>query len=238
MKPLIALTTGYETDSKDRERLILYSHYVDALRGAGAIPAAVPPVESPDQAAEALERFDGLLLIGGDDIRPSRWGEELHPRATLMHPRREVSDFALFDAADRRRMPILGICLGCQEINVARGGSLHQHLPDLPAITATHSGVYPNRARHRVRIEGPSLLAEVFGPGEIEVNSAHHQGVARVGTGLRVTAWSQDGLVEGLESDEPGRFLLAVQWHPEELARTRADMRELFVRFAAAAGRG
>jgi putative glutamine amidotransferase len=231
---LVALSAGYDIDPKGRGRMILFEHYLRAVRAAGGIPVAVPPVASAEEAEEVLARLDGLLLIGGDDIDPRRFGQEKHPKAELMHPDREASDFALLSAADRLARPTFGICLGCQEINVSRGGTLHQHLPDVSTIRTKHSGPYPDRASHRVRVERGSALYSVLGAEDVTVNSAHHQGVDRLGAGLRVAAVSEDGLIEAMEGTEPGRFLLAVQWHPEEMHYHRPDMRALFERFVSA----
>lgn len=235
-RPLVAVSAGYQKDAKGREVMMLYAHYLNALRAAGAIPVAVPPVADAAEADAVLARLDGLLLVGGDDINSDRWGAALHPKAELMHPKREASDFALIGSADRRGVPMMGVCLGCQEINVARGGSLHQHLPDVPTVKLSHSGTFPNRARHRVRIEAGSRLSGILKQGELEVNSAHHQAVDRIGAGLKPAAWSEDGVVEALEETDGRPFVLAVQWHPEEIA-DRPEQAALFSRFVAECAR-
>jgi putative glutamine amidotransferase len=228
--PLVAVSCGYHVDTKGREVMTVYAHYLKALRAAGAIPVAVPPVADAAEAEVLLTRLDGLLLVGGDDINPDRFGQALHPKAELMHPKREASDFALIGAADRLGLPMMGICLGCQEINVARGGTLHQHLPDVPTVKTAHSGAFPNRARHTVRVQAGSNLAAILARDELDVNRAHHQAVAEIGSNLKPTAYSADGVVEALEGTDAGRFVLAVQWHPEEIA-DRPEQAAVFARF-------
>ncbi|WP_322795400.1 gamma-glutamyl-gamma-aminobutyrate hydrolase family protein, partial [Tepidiforma sp.] len=173
-----------------------------------------------------------------------RYGEPPHPAAYPPEPARDALEIALLQQAGEQQLPVFAICRGMQLLNVARGGALHQHLPDLLG-SDRHGDAPPVDAKHRpahtVVISEPGRLQALLGPGPIEVNSRHHQAVdpARLGAGLRVAARSDDGVVEALEAEGPG-FLLAVQWHPEDLAigpagPHREQARALFEAFAAAA---
>jgi len=215
-RPKILICGDFDVRPDGRQFSFVYSAYPQAIRRAGGVPLLVPASADPREAEAALAVGDGLLLVGGDDINPARYGQTAHPKTSCTHANREAWDFTMFESAEKMRLPILGICLGCQLINVARGGSLHQHIPDVPAFTATHSGKWPYRARHRVDLAA-GKLREIIGTDSLETNSSHHQGVDRVGRDLRVAGVSEDGLVEAIEGTEADRFLVAVQWHPEDL---------------------
>jgi putative glutamine amidotransferase len=197
----------------ETQAVVLPRRYVDRVTEAGGIPVLLPPV--PD-IAEAVGRLDGLMLSGGGDIDPARYGAE--PAAEITHVReeRDSAEFALLDAAASLQLPVLGICRGMQVINVARGGSLHQHLPGVVG----HDGHAPTPGafgQHEVRVPPGSRLSQVLGGGErtLTAPTHHHQGVDRLGKGLTATAWAEDGTIEAFETDPAGPFLLAVQWHPE-----------------------
>ena len=208
MKPRIAITA----DEGGKP-----AAYLEAVRKAGGTPVVLAPADAV--TAETLPSMaDAILLSGGDDLDAALWGEAMHPEAVPMDPRRQRADLALIALADARRMPVLGICLGCQEMAVARGGRLIQHLPDEPAATLDHGkgGCRP-RPLHAVTIEPDSDLARIVGPAPLDSNSTHHQAVRSAGRGMRVVARSADGIIEAIEDPAPGRFFLAVQWHPEDL---------------------
>ena len=208
------MTTGYETvDGK--ERISLLPLYVDAVAAGGGTPLPLPPPADGGQLDALLDACDGLLATGGGDLDPALWGEARHPKTTVIHPRRQRADLGLIALADKRRMPVLGICLGCQEIAVSRGGSLIQHAADEPGATIEHSRPTDMRSTHPVTIEPDSLLARVVGMEPLDVNTSHHQAIRNPGRGMRIVARSADGIVEAIETMEAGRFLLAVQWHPE-----------------------
>lgn len=197
------------------------SLYYEAVVRAGGLPVLLPPL--PDAAAlePLLTRLDGMLMIGGDDISPARLGTQPHPASTFMSPEREQSDFWLVERLLRSTLPTLGICLACQELNVARGGTIWQDLADEHPTAVTHrAGTTPPYPEHAVRVEEGSQLAQMLGcervAGLVRVNSVHHQGIRTVGEGLRAVAWAQDDLVEGLEVPEHP-FFVAVQWHPERM---------------------
>jgi putative glutamine amidotransferase len=221
-RPILGLTARLIADNGDA-CYQLDRKYVDALVAAGGDPVVLPFVRTAAEAGAWLDRLDGLVLTGGADIDPARWGEPRHEKAKLLHPDKERSDFHFAGEALRRDRPVLAICLGCQVVNVALGGSLHQHIEG-------HAG----GQEHPVEV-GVSKLLEIVGRTPT-VNSYHHQAVNRVGRDLRVTARAADGTVEALEG-EKNRFVLAVQWHPERIA-DRPEQGKLFAIFVREAARG
>jgi gamma-glutamyl-gamma-aminobutyrate hydrolase PuuD len=194
--------------------------YVDSVRLAGGVPLIAPPLDDESQVAEVLAGCDAILLVGGPDLHPRAYGQEPHPKLKMLHPRRDASDLRLARGAFQSRKPLLGICGGLQAVNVALGGSLHQHLPDMPELSGPkeHTAQDSFDSYHRIRLEPDCRLAQIMGAAELEVNSAHHQAVDRVGDGLRVVARSGKGVIEALEGTDAGRFLVLTQWHPERLA--------------------
>ncbi|MDA0564712.1 gamma-glutamyl-gamma-aminobutyrate hydrolase family protein [Streptomonospora sp. S1-112] len=187
--------------------------YARAVAAGGAVPVVLPPVAG---VHAALERLDGLVLAGGGDVDPARYGAAAHERTGGVLAERDDAELALLEAALAADVPVLGICRGMQLLNVARGGTLHQHLPDVvgEANAAAHlrrPGVF---GEHPVRLAPASRLAALHGGTRVTVATYHHQAVAELGRGLVAAAWADDGTVEALEAPgEPG--LLAVQWHPE-----------------------
>jgi putative glutamine amidotransferase len=184
--------------------------YVDAVAASGCVPVVLPPVPGTDQV---LHRLDGLVLAGGGDIDPARYGAAPHPRTTNVHPARDAAELALLVAAVRAEIPLLGICRGLQLLNVFRRGTLCQHLPE----AVGHDGHAPKPAEYgsqKVSVAPDSRTATILGRTALGVHCHHHQAIDRLGAGLTVTAWSDDGVIEAVElTDHP--FALAVQWHPE-----------------------
>jgi putative glutamine amidotransferase len=215
MRPRIALTASLST-LDGCERVHLPVAYVEAVAAGGGTPVVLPPGEGT-RAEELLAVADGLLLIGGPDLDPCLWGEPRHARTALLDPRRQRSDLALVAAADAAGMPVLGICLGIQEMAVHRGGRLIQHVPDELGVMLEHAASGRPRLMHNVAIEPGTLLARILRADSVVVNSTHHQAVREPGRGMRIVARSPDGVIEGLEDPTPGRFFLGVQWHPEDL---------------------
>jgi putative glutamine amidotransferase len=209
-RPLIGINCKLAEENGDTYYK-LDRNYVQSVLKAGGTPVLMPCFRDPKEAAAYLERLDGVVFTGGPDVNPARWGAKRHPKTCLLHPEREASDFWALAEALRRDMPALAICCGCQQLNVALGGSLHQHVQDLPGVKKHSGGV-----RHAVAMEGPSRTRDIVGVPKPTVNSWHHQACDRVGDGLRVTAMSPDGLIEGLESARH-RFILGLQWHPERM---------------------
>jgi putative glutamine amidotransferase len=188
----------------------------------------------PVLAAAAMTDIAGLVLTGGEDLDPHRFGQDPHPRTGEPHALRDAYEIALARTAYERRVPTLAICRGAQVMNVALGGTLVQDIPSQHPSGIDHdqSGRRNDRV-HDVEISRPSRLADIVSSTRIFVNSSHHQSVDGVGEGLRVVARASDGIIEGLESTDPAWWMVAVQWHPEELTATAEDWdRRLFSAFA------
>ena len=219
-RPVIGMCSALEQarwSVWDQQAVLLPRNYVDAVQRGGGLALLVPPdpqlVDDPD---ELLDRLDGLLLAGGADIDPAAYGEAAHPETVGTVPERDAFEIALLSRALERDMPVLAICRGLQVMNVARGGTLHQHLPerfghhDHRRMAGSFDG-----ADHDVRLQEGSLAARVAGATQHATKSHHHQGIDRLGEGLVVTGWSTlDELPEAVELPDH-RFALGVQWHPE-----------------------
>jgi putative glutamine amidotransferase len=193
----------------------LPQQYFHSVTDAGGIAVLLPPQAHPDAAAPAvLDGIDGLILTGGLDVQPELYGEARHPLTDPPRPDRDAWELALFREAERRRMPVLAICRGLQLVNVARGGTLHQHLPEALGTERYRigGGVF---AENTVEVDGGTLLAGMLGTGDYVVHSYHHQGIDRLGDGLVSVARTDDGLVQAIESEGEG-YVVGVQWHPEE----------------------
>lgn len=240
MRPLVAITMGISPgDAARPERATLNAAYIRAVERAGAVPALLAPEMSEAGVKGLMAHVAGLVLTGGGDIDPARHGETPHPKTVgVSAARDEMEETAIFWALERD-LPVLAICRGLQMLNVALGGSLHQHLPDVLGEEVKHAqtehGASRDKATHGVRIESGSCLAALLGTEEAQVNSMHHQGLARMGSGLAATAWAGDGCIEGAEM-RGRRFVVGVQWHPEEMFEASEQARRLFAGFAAAAG--
>jgi gamma-glutamyl-gamma-aminobutyrate hydrolase PuuD len=212
-RPVVGITTYVEAAKWGAWALdaaLIPFAYVQAVERAGARPLLVPPSE--DGVEETLDALDGLLFSGGADIDPEAYGAEAHPETNGVRPARDRAELALLEEALARDMPVLAVCRGVQVLNVARGGDLVQHLPDVVGNTA-HREVAGTFAEHPVRIENDSKLGSLLGD-RAPVMSSHHQGVGTIGEGLREVAWADDGTVEALE-DPDRRFAVGVLWHPE-----------------------
>jgi len=227
-RPVIGMCTALEQarwSVWDQPALLLARSYVDAVQLAGGLVLMLPPdsrqIEEPEQV---LDLIDGLVLTGGADIDPTFYGQAAHAETVGTVPERDQFEIALVNAAIERELPVLGICRGMQLINVARGGTLRQHLPE-------HFGHGEHRrvvgsfdgAEHDVRLREGMLAARAAGETEHETRSHHHQGIDRLGEGLVVSGHSTlDDLAEAIELSPPThgtpptqRFVLGVQWHPE-----------------------
>lgn len=201
-------------------------HYMRAVERAGGLPVALPPL-ALENVAGLLDRLSGLLLTGGPDLDPSCYGAGPHPELGPTDPSIDMFEIALCRHADGLGIPILGICRGAQVLNVARRGTLHQHLPDLVDGGVEHRQPEPgDLTTHEVRVAPDSGLAQTTGGGPVKVNSFHHQSVDRPGVDLRPVAWAEDGVIEAIEGDGPS-LLLGVQWHAETLVE-QADQLALF----------
>ncbi len=227
-RPVIGVTCYVEPASwgvwEQKPAVLVPLSYVDKLRAAGARAVLLPP---DDLDADVLDRLDGLLLAGGADLDPAGYGAPAHP-LTVPRPDRDAGELTLLRAALSRDLPILGVCRGMQLLASGYGGTLHQHLPEVVGHAGHQSapGVYTPQ---QVRTTPGSQLAGILGD-QLTVPCYHHQGVADPAT-LRVVAQAADGVVEGVE-DPRRRFVVGVQWHPEQ-----GDDPRLFEALAAAAAR-
>jgi putative glutamine amidotransferase len=213
MKPVVGITT-YMTDARfgvwEVESALVPAAYVHAVERAGGRPLLVPPSE--DGVDETLEALDGLLLSGGSDLDPAAYGQEPHPETKGVVPERDRAELALLDGALERDLPVLAVCRGSQILNVALGGDLVQHLPEVVG-DEKHKHTPGMFGDHDVSLEPGTRLAALLGE-RAPVKSHHHQGFGRLGAGLREAAWAEDGTLEAVE--DPGRsFALGVLWHPE-----------------------
>jgi anthranilate synthase component 2/putative glutamine amidotransferase len=212
MRPLIGISTYREQarwGTWHVPAVLLPASYADAVAAAGGEPVMLP---TGAVTADVVDRLDGLVLAGGADVDPARYGDVPGTHTTVLRPDRDAAELALLTAALNRDLPLLAICRGMQLLNVALGGDLLQHLPDVPGTASHHAGdgLF---ARRQVRTAPGSGLDRLLGPSP-DVDCHHHQALNRIASGLTPTAWASDGLVEGVEA-VGRRFCLAVQWHPE-----------------------
>jgi putative glutamine amidotransferase len=247
-RPLIAVSTSEIREAAatgtgtvaegepPRRDMVLGLSYLRAIERSGGVPAVLPPL-GPASVEAIVERVDGICLSGGPDIDPSAYRGPDHEALGPTEPALDAFELALARAADARGLPILAICRGLQLLNVARGGTLHQHLPDTVGDRIVHRQWEPvDRATHWVRVDGASRRAGILGRRRTKVNSFHHQAAAELGRGLTPVAWAPDGTVEALEGTGE-RFVLAVQWHAEGLVE-RPEHRAVFSAFVDAAAAG
>jgi putative glutamine amidotransferase len=220
------------------ERTGVNAAYLRSVLAAGGVPIILSPVLGPSYAMRALDGVDGLVLTGGEDIHPAWYGAEPSPHLHTPDRERDLFELALFAAARQRELPILGICRGIQLVNVGLGGTLFQDLPsERPGPVAHDPGSARDARSHAIRLQAGSRAAAALGATELTVNSFHHQAVDRLAGGLVASGWSADGLIEAVESPPGAPWLLAVQWHPEEMhADARAPERGLFRALVEAAG--
>jgi putative glutamine amidotransferase len=213
----VAVTAGIRPDG-DTSRVRLTAAYVTALESAGLIPLIVPPLSSSDAASAVLDSVAGLVLTGGEDVDPARYGEKRHEKVRSVSAARDATEAALIKEARERGTPVLAICRGIQILNVALGGTLVQDIPSQCETDIAHDEESARDSRtHEISVEPGSLIARAIGTEHCTVNSFHHQSVKRVADGMRVTARSPDGIIEGLESTDEDWWVMAVQWHPEEM---------------------
>jgi putative glutamine amidotransferase len=246
-RPLIGVTTSEmrmprrthplpEGDPPQSE-MALGIVYARAVEAAGGLPVVLPPLDH-GAIGPLVDRMAGLCLSGGPDLDPAAYEADPDPNLGQVEPDLDAFELAVAVRADQLRIPILGICRGCQALNVARGGTLHQHLPDVTDGSVSHRQTASGREpTHSVRIEPGSRLAAIVGDDDLDVNSFHHQAVDRLGRGLRAVAWSPDGVVEAIEDADVSLYL-GVQWHAETLVHLErhAALFEALVDAAAAAG--
>jgi putative glutamine amidotransferase len=234
-RPLIGINTDYRASVKGRTPLsFIQSGYFDSLLAANALPVVIPPLTRESDLSPIVDRLDGLVLTGGDDLDPRKMGLSPHPAVTMVTERRELSDRLLCRMVQQRRMPVLGIGLGMQELNVVCGGGLFLHLPEDMPKGIPHRDPLGGAHRHTVVMQPGTRLEEIYGPGEIRVNSYHHQGVRKLAPNFRVAALAPDGLIEAFEGKDSSWWVTGVQWHPENEGNISLDM-QLIEAFVAAA---
>ncbi|MBI2543936.1 MAG: gamma-glutamyl-gamma-aminobutyrate hydrolase family protein [Candidatus Rokubacteria bacterium] len=238
--PLIGVTTSI-TVGKQPERAYVNSAYLAAIQTAGGVPVPVTPQLDARSQQELLARCDGFLLTGGGDLDPAAFNEPPHPTLYEVAPARDRLEIALVHHAMESRKPLLAVCRGIQVLNVALGGSLFQDVASDPGSEIQHQqdkdDTPRNEPTHPVKVVAGSRLAQVLGTTDLRVNSMHHQAVKAVGRGLVPVAFAPDMVIEGVELEEPDRFVLGVQWHPEELTDRDPSARRLFGALVAAATR-
>jgi putative glutamine amidotransferase len=236
MKPLIGITTNQSHNVYWQPTITLMQSYVDAVIQAGGAPVLIPSLIEEDGWDAVYSRLDGILFSGGGDISLEHFSGQPHPRIDDVDLARDSIELNFVNAAASDGKPFLGICRGCQVVNVALGGTLFTHIPDQLPDALDHD--YPGNKRttlvHEVKIEEGTHIAEIYGEPIIRVNSLHHQGLKDIAPSLRVAGQASDGLVEAIELPDH-RFGLAVQWHPEWLT-DQEPTRKLFRKFIEAAG--
>jgi putative glutamine amidotransferase len=233
MRPLIGVNCEFDPGPDGGRARLDGKHaaYVEAILRAGGVPLVLAPFGGPEAAAQAAARCDGILFTGGRDLHPSRYGEPVvHPKADLLPREKEEYDFSVARAARERGLPVLGVCGGMQLLNVASGGSLHQHLPEAFPSSGVEHG---KNQTHPVRVETDSRLGGIVGAGPFEVVTSHHQAIRRCGEGLRPVARTDDGVIEAVEGTGRG-FVVGVLWHPERRPDA-PETRTLFEALVAAA---
>jgi putative glutamine amidotransferase len=231
MPPIIGITTSHSSNSYGQATILLVQAYAQAIMQAGGVPVLIPSLIANDGWDALYPRLDGILFTGGGDLSLDYFKGDLHPRISDVDPQRDTVELNLLHASVADGKPFLGICRGCQLVNVGLGGTLYTHIPDQMPNALDHA--YPGNLRtvlvHEVRIEEGTHIADVLGEPIVKVNSHHHQGLKDIAPSLRVAGHSPDGLVEAIElPDHP--FGLAVQWHPEWLTDQQST-RNLFRRF-------
>lgn len=246
-RPLIGVTTSEVRLAKQveqtrwgeppRREMALGLTYLSAVEAVGGLPIVLPPLK-PEAIEPMIARLDALCLSGGPDIHPDAYGRPEHPALGPTWRDLDLAELALAGAAYDAGMPILAICRGAQALNVVRGGSLHQHVPDRFGERIQHRQADAGpRTAHSVSVDPQSRLAAALGKTELEVNSYHHQSIDSLGADLHAVAFSDDGLIEGVESSQRD-FVIGVQWHAETLNHEPPQARLFEALVAAALARG
>lgn len=237
-RPLVALTTTIEEKGGDYQqpRITLYTNYITGLQRAGLVPVLITPAHSEEVIEQIISVCSGLVLSGGDDIDPARYGQEPAPELGPINPPRDAAELSALAAASERDIPILAICRGHQLLNVFFGGSLCQDVATGMPEAVSHVQSSPWGSHHHdVTVAANTRLRRAIGRARLEINSFHHQAIDQLAPGLEVTARADDGLIEAVESREHS-WVVGVQWHPERYEARAADTEpnvRLFLAFAA-----
>jgi putative glutamine amidotransferase len=215
--------------------------YIEELRKVGAVPWVIPLIpHDPGTLQEIFNRLDGVFITGGVDVDPNRYGEEKTPLCGTIDPDRDAVEIALLQHALKQQLPVLAVCRGIQILNVTCGGTLYQDVSAQVPAALKHD-YFPTPAQpsrkylaHDVTVKPGSRLNRILGDAVVPVNSMHHQAIKDLAPNLAATSFAPDGIIEGVEGID-SQYLVAVQWHPEELTETHAGMARLFTTFTAAA---
>jgi len=221
---IVGINADMETVAGKPPRLFLNLAYVDAVAKAGGVPILLPHVEEISMIEHLLDQVDSLLLTGGKDLNPSSYGKNKHLKTDIAPVRRLQFDLALTKAALKREMPILGICMGMQMLNVAAGGSILQHIETQKGGIKHQQCDKAYHPVHEVTILQETRLARILGTKPLGVNSTHHQAVDRIAPGFKISATAEGGIIEAIEKKGPS-LVLGVQWHPERLCNDKRNIK-------------
>lgn len=233
MKPLIGITTSIESRDNGREFSVLNNTYKEAILKAGGIPLLIP-VNSSEYAKEVIQYLDGILLSGGEDVHPLFYGEPPLTKLQTLSPERDRWELELFKQAMKKNIPLLGICRGSQIINVALGGTLYQDIDSqLPGVNGHHpTGIKGDEIYHNIDIDLGSELYKIFIVEKLGINSFHHQGIKKLADNLKISSFSEDGIIESYEyAKMESQYIVGVQWHPEGMIGKHKEFLKLFENF-------
>jgi putative glutamine amidotransferase len=232
-KPLVGVNADFRAAKKDSPAFsYLQAGYYDCLLKSGAVPVVIPPLVEETDIEQVLNHLDAVVMIGGADLDPRRDGFMMHPRVRTSDRRREDFDRKLMRMVVDRRMPVFGIGVGMQLLNVTLGGNLFLHIPEDSPKALPHADAMDPNHRHALEVTPGSLMERVYGEGEIRVNSMHHMAIDDMAPGFDVTARCPDGIIEAIESTDPEWFALGTQFHPEAPSASALDLR-IFEEFIA-----
>jgi len=233
-RPLIGLNADFRSATKDQPAFsFLCAGYFNSVSAAGGIPVIVPPLENEEDIQCVLDQLHGFVLVGGPDLDPHRDGFMRHPAVRPMDPRREEFDRTLMRLIMERRLPVFGIGVGVQLLNITLGGSVHLHIPEDVPSALPHKDRQDPGHRHGLEVTPGSMMERVYGDGEIRVNSMHHMALDDIANGLVVTARCPDGIAEAVESQMEDWVVMGTQFHPEADSASALDVR-IFEEFIAA----
>lgn len=226
-KPIIGINADYRSATKDKPAFsFLAAGYAEAVSKAGGIPVVLPPLEDSNDISQLLDTLHGVVLTGGADLDPRLDGFMMHPAVQTLERKRENFDRLLAKMILKRRMPVFGIGVGMQLLNVTQGGNLYLHIPEDMPDSLPHRDALDRAHRHGLEVARNSLMERVYGDGEIRVNSMHHMAIDELGSAFRVTARCPDGIIEAIESVDPEKwFAVGTQFHPEAESASALDLR-------------